>query len=166
MRNRRCLSTAALLGALVAHPGCSDATGPLPDEGAPDELTFSIGGFAVDSRELELRGDTVVLVRRSWRWIAGDAVDSVRAVPTSDQWRAFWMVAERAGLARWREQYLAEDIVDGTGWSLRLAVGGYVITSSGSNAYPDWRGREHEGLMTDEFRAFLTALGALVGEPV
>jgi hypothetical protein len=166
MKNRLCLSTAALLGALVASPGCSDATGPLPDEGAPDELTFSIGGFAVDSRELELRGDTVVLRRRPWGWIAGDAVDSVRAVPTSDQWRAFWMVAERAGLAAWREQYVAEDIVDGTGWSLRLAAGGYVITSSGSNAYPDGRGREHEGVMTDEFREFLAALGALVGQPV
>jgi hypothetical protein len=162
MRNRRCLSTVALLGALVAQPGCGDATGPLPDEGAPDELTFSIGGFAVDSRELELRDDTVVLRR----WRAGDAVDSVRAVPTSDQWRAFWMAAGRAGLARWRAQYVAEDILDGTAWSLRLAAGGRVITSSGSNAYPDWRGREHEGVMTDEFRAFLTALGALVGEPV
>lgn len=158
----RYLSTAVLVGALVAHAGCRDATGPLPDEGVPDELTFSIGGFAVDSRVVEVRGDTVVLRR----WRAGDAADSVRAVPTSDDWRGFWTVANRVGVGRWRGQYRAEDIVDGTGWSLRLVAGGRVITSTGSNAYPDWRGREHEGQMTDEFRAFLAALGELVGEPV
>lgn len=160
---RRWLTT-AFLGALLAHTGCTDSTGPLPDEGVPDELAFSIGGFAMDSKSVELRGDTVVLRRRSWSG-AADVLDSARAVPTPDEWRAFWAAADRAGVARWRRQYMAEGIVDGNGWSLRLGAGGRLITSTGSNAYPDVLGREHEGLMTSEFRAFLDALGDLVGEP-
>lgn len=154
----------ALVAVVVAHAGCSDPTGPLPDEGVPDELTFSIGGFAVDSRMIELRGDTVVFRRRPWD--SGPVADSVRAVPTSDDWRAFWAVAHRVGVERWRGEYRAEGIVDGIGWSLRLMAGGQLITSTGSNAYPDRRGREHEGSMTEEFRSFLAALGDLIGQPM
>jgi hypothetical protein len=56
--------------------------------------------------------------------------------------------------------------VDGVGWGVRIAAGGRLVESSGSNAYPDRFGREHELGMTEDFRAFLTAVGELVGHPV
>lgn len=110
---------------------------------------------------MELRGDTVVL-RRTRR--AG--IDTVRAVPTPDSWRAFWLAAERVGVHRWRARYAADGIVDGTGWNVRIEAGGRVVESSGSNAYPDRFGRKHEVRMTDDFRAFLTAVSELAGHPV
>lgn len=151
----------AVLGITLALAGCDDATGPLQGEGAPDDLEFSIGGFGVGESTVELRGDTVVL-RRTRR--AG--IDTVRAVPKPDSWRAFWSGTERAGVRWWRARYTADGIVDGVGWSVRIAAGGRRVESSGSNAYPDRFGRKHELDMTGDFRAFLTAVGELVGQPV
>ena len=54
------------------------------------------------------------------------------------------VATERAGVHRWRARYAAEDIVDGVGWSVRIAAGGRVVASSGTNAYPDRFGREHD----------------------
>jgi hypothetical protein len=151
----------AVLGVALALAACDDATGPLAEEGAPDDLEFSIGGFSVGESTVELRGDTVVLRRTR-----PEVIDSVRAVPTPDSWRAFWSATERAGLRRWRARYAAEGIVDGVGWSVRIAAGGRLVESSGNNAYPDRFGREHELDMTDDFQAFLTAVSELVGHPV
>jgi len=151
----------AVLGVTLALAACDDATGPLPMEGAPDALEFSIGGFGVGGSAVELRGDTLVLRRTG----TGAVFDSVRVVPTPDSWRAFWSATERAGVRRWRARYAAEAI-DGVGWSVRIAAGGRLVESSGSNAYPDRFGREHEFSMTDDFQAFLTAVGQLVGHPV
>lgn len=152
----------AVLGVALALAACDDATGPLPRTGVPDDLEFSMGAFSVGASTVELRGDTVVLRR----WRPGPANDTVRAVPTPDSWRAFWSATERAGVHRWRARYAAEGIVDGAGWSLRIAAGGRLVESSGSNAYPDRFGRKHELDMTDDFRVFLTALDELVGLPV
>ena len=151
-----------LVGVALALAACDDATGPLPRTGVPDGLEFSIGGFSVGASTVELRGDTVVLRR----WRPGAVNDSVRAVPTPDSWRAFWSATERAGVQRWRARYAAEGIVDGVGWSVRISAGGRLVESSGNNAYPDRFGRKHEIGMTDDFRAFLTAVGELVGHPV
>jgi hypothetical protein len=150
----------AVLGIAIALAACDDATGPLPTEGTPDDLEFSIYGFGDGESTVELRGDTVVLRRTR---PAG--IDTVRAVPTADAWRAFWSATERAGVRRWRARYAA-DAIDGVGWSLRIGAGARLVESSGSNAYPDRFGREHEFSMTDDFRAFLTAVGQLVGHPV
>ena len=147
----------------LAFAGCSDPTGPLPREGVPDELRFSIGGFGTSSTTIELEGDAVVLTRIPWDWSPGMPVDSVRAVPTAEGWAAFWAAAEQAGVRRWRERYMAEGVVDGGGYSLRLVAGDLVIESAGSNAYPDRRGREHEMEHTSAFSEFLDAIGALVG---
>jgi hypothetical protein len=155
------LVTTAVLGVALAVAACDDATGPLQAEGAPDDLEFFIYGFAVGGSTVELRGDTVVLRRTR-----PEVNDSARAVPTPDSWRAFWAATERAGVRRWRAHYAAEDIVDGTGWSVRIAAGGRLVESSGNNAYPDRFGREHEPFMTDDFRVFLTAVSELVGHAV
>lgn len=159
---RRLLSSAALAGLVLAGACEGDAFGPLPREGAPDALRFSIGGFATDSREIEVRGDTVVYRRTSWDGRA-PGVDSVRVVPTADAWRAFWDAADDAGVRRWRARYLAEGVVDGAGWTLSLVVDGRELHSVGSNAYPDHRGREHELEITPAFEAFVAGVGALTG---
>jgi hypothetical protein len=59
---------------------------------------------------------------------------------------------------------VAEDIVDGGGWGLRLQAEGRTIESTGSNAYPDRSGREHENEVTDAFLEFVDALGDLAGQ--
>lgn len=140
-------------------------TAPLPEAGAPDALEFSVGGFGVGGSTVSLRGDTVILVRTPWGGMPGVAIDSVRVVPAPDAWRAFWAAAKHAGVAQWRARYAAEGIVDGVGWHVRIAAGGWRLESTGSNAYPDRLGREHRGEMTVDFRGFLGAIGALVGQP-
>ena len=156
---------AALMGAALTPLSCSHPLGPLAREGPPDELEFSIYGFGIGSSTVEVRGDTVIVRSRPWDWTPGSAIDSVRAVPSPDAWRTFWTATERAGVHRWRRRYLAEGVVDGAGWSLRLGAHGRRIESNGSNAYPDRLGREHELEMTSDFRAFRDALGELVGRP-
>lgn len=157
---------AALVCGTLALAGCGDSTLPLPAEGAPDELEFSIGGFGTTSRVLRLEGATIAVRRVPWGWSPGEPVDSIRVTPTEEAWREFWSDADRAGVRLWQPRYRQENVVDGGGYGLRIVVDGDVIESSGSNAYPDRRGREHEGEMTDDFRGFLDALGELIGEPL
>ena len=152
--------------AIAAMTRCEAPLVPLPREGPPDELRFSYGGFAIDGVTVELQGSSVAMWRTPWNWQPGVTIDTVRAVPTEDQWREFWAAAERAGVQRWLPRYMAEGVVDGSGWSLRLAGGDFDLTSTGSNAYPDRRGVEHELEMTEEFRSLRTALGNLVGEEI
>ena len=147
----------------VGNAACHDPTAPLPDEGPPDELSFSMGGFASDAVTIEMQDEVVLMWRRPWNWRPGEAIDTLRAVPTSEQWHDFWIAAERAGVHRWRSRYEA-DVIDGVGWTLRLVAGDFALESTGANAYPDWRGREHELEMTAEFRSLRTALGNLAGE--
>lgn len=153
----------AIAASIAIVPACDEPTAPLPRGGPPTALELTIvGGFAAESRVVELRGDTIVL-RRSW---SGVGIDSARRVPTAEDWREFWEAARAAGIPLWRAEYVAEHIMDGMAWGLTLDVGGRRIRSSGANAYPDGRGREHEGEMTPEFRAFLAAIGRLAGMPV
>jgi hypothetical protein len=159
-------AAATLRAAALAVAGCRSTAAPLPRAGAPGALEFSVGGFGADGRTVLVRVDTVLLWRTPWDRGPGADVDTVRVVPTPDAWRTFWRAANRAGVRRWRERYMAEGVVDGTGWSLCLDVGDTVIESTGSNAYPDRQGGEHELEMTDDFRALMTALGELVGEPL
>lgn len=155
---------AALLGAALALAACGDATGPLPREGAPTELEFSIGGYGGASRIVRLHDGAVLALRTPWSWDGAPTTDTVRVVPTADAWRAFWAAAERAGVRRWRPSYMAEGIADGEGWGVRIVAGGVTIESWGANAYPDSRGREQEGSRTDEFQEFVRALGTLTGQ--
>lgn len=164
MLRARVARLAAFCAAAAAVASCGDAT--LPRGGAPDELEFHMGGFAATSISVELRGDKVVLYQVPWDTRPGTPVDSVVAVPSAEAWAAFWDVVADAGVTRWRRRYVAEGIVDGAGWTLRLAANGRVIESQGSNAYPDRAGREHEGESTPEFRAFRDAVLQLAGHRV
>ena len=158
------LRRAVVLTALGALPftlaGCSDPTGPLPEAGPPQSMEFTIGGFATQSIRVAATGDTVLFVRRDWSGPA--AVDSVRVVPSAEAWRAFWTSASAAGVRRWRERYANDGVVDGTGWSLHIGLRGEDVRSQGANAYPDPAGGFHSD-MTPAFRAFVGALGVLVG---
>jgi hypothetical protein len=145
---------------------CDDPTGPLPREGAPREFEYSVGGFAVGSGRVEVRGDTVVLVRMPWDARSGSRPDSIRTVPSPEAWRAFWEAAADAGVRRWRPRYIAENVVDGSGWSLRIVAPGAKVESTGSNAYPDRHGLEHEMEAPREFRAFEAAIETLAGAPL
>lgn len=156
--------TIILAAALLAS--CDTLTAPFPDEGPPDELKYSVGGFGVGSAGVELRGDTVVLVRMPWDSRPGARPDSIRTVPSPQAWRDFWAAAANAGVRRWRPRYRAEDVVDGSGWSLRLLASGSVVESTGSNAYPDRHGLEHELDVPEEFQAFEAAIEALAGAPL
>lgn len=160
MKHRTIILAAALLAS------CDSLTAPFPEEGPPDELEYSVGGFGVGSAGVELRGDTVVLVRRSWDSRPGSPPDSIRNVPTSQAWRDFWKAAANAGVRRWRPSYRAENVVDGSGWTLRLLASGSKVESTGSNAYPDRQGFEHELDVPEEFQAFEAAIEALAGAPL
>ncbi len=152
-----------LVALMVLASACIDFTAPLQREGRPTTLQFSRGGFGAFSRSLQLRGDTVVAWRMPPDYLPGRRIDSVRVVPSAEAWRAFWIAADNAGVRRWHTQYMAEGIVDGEGWSISLVSDGREITSSGSNAYPDARGREHELEVTAEFQSFATAMNVLAG---
>ena len=159
----RLLLACLTLAAVIA--GCEDPTAPLPREGPPDELYFAYGGFGMTGVTIRADGMTVAMWRRDWDAGPGTPIDTLRVVPTADAWRQFWAVADQAGVHHWKSRYAEEDIVDGAGWTLRLAGGGFSLASSGSNAYPDWFGRKHGGV-TPEFEALMTALGNLIGEPL
>ena len=162
----RSILLAPVILAAALLTSCDDPTGPLPSEGAPREFRYSVGGFAVGSATVELRGDTVVLVRTPWEGLSGTRPDSIRTVPTAEAWRDFWEAAADAGVRRWRSRYEAAGIVDGGGWSLRIVAPGSKVESTGSNAYPDRHGLEHEGEAPSEFRAFEAAIATLAGAPL
>lgn len=147
-----------------AFAGCTDPVGPLPREGAPDELRFSVGGFGMGTTIVELDDEGVAVTRIPWNLEPGVTIVPVHVVPSAEAWSDFWTAAERAGVRRWRDKYVAEGVVDGAGWSLRIRSGDVLIDSFGSNAWPDSRGREHERDVTADFQAFLEAVGTLAGQ--
>lgn len=159
---RRSWLLGALVTASLALAGCDDITSLASREEAPDEFRFSTSGFAVASRSWEVRGDTLVITTVGWDPREEPPVQ-LRVVPTTDDWRGFWLALEKAGVARWRGRYVEEDVVDGGGWEIRLRDGGLRVESFGINAYPDRWGREREREMPDEFGAFLAALEGMVG---
>jgi hypothetical protein len=164
----RSRATRARLAAIVciafAFAGCTDPVGPLPREGAPDELRFSMGGFDTGSTIVELDGEGVAVTRIPPDHEPGMTIVPVRVVPSAQAWSDFWRAAEKAGVRRWRDEYVAKGVVDGSGWSLSLRSGDVAIDSRGSNAWPDSRGREHERNIPADFLAFVEALGTLTGQ--
>lgn len=161
-RARRSWAMMMLFAAALA--GCGDATAPLPVEGAPDELAYSVNGAeSGTSTSVQLEGAAVVVTRSQWTHEKGLRTERVRAVPTAADWTAFWAAVERAGVRQWTGDYEAEGVRDGASWSLRLTGGGQVLESHGVNAYPDREGNEHHMHQTADFRVFLDALGALAG---
>lgn len=155
-----------LLPIALALVACSDTVAPLPQDGPPTALEFSIGGYGGGGSRVTLVGDTVVMWRLSPAWTPGTPIDTMRVIPDSAAWRAFWLATKQAGADQWQGHYNASGIADGLGWELRLVADGRQITSYGSNAYPDRSGKKHEGDVTDDFRVFVAALSDLAGRSV
>lgn len=168
MRARMVSVSVALCAASLAcdspTPPLPVEESPLPAEGPPDELVFGMGGYGIGGITIELKDEVVLMWHAPWEWTSGQTIDTVRTVPTSEKWRAFWIAADHAGVHRWRSRYTADNVADGMGWSLRLIAGDFTVESTGSNAYPDSLGGEHELEMPPEFGALLRALGNLVGQ--
>ena len=158
------MKSVSRLALCLAVAACEDATAPLPVTGVPSVLEFSMGGYSATSKSVLLKGDTVLFWRVPWDYTPAVKIDTVRVVPSAEQWRAFWASANGVGVGRWRPAYRADGIMDGVGWGLRMVVDGREIKSWGSNAFPDGSGRSHEGDVTPEFRAFLDAFDQLVGQ--
>jgi hypothetical protein len=150
--------------AFFALAACEDATGPLPAEGAPEEMRFSLSGYGSGTTIVELDDEGVAVTRIPWDATPGVPILPVHVVPSAQDWAEFWEAAERAGVRRWRGEYVAEGVVDGSGWGLRIVADGTVIESHGNNAWPDRQGREHEMEIPDDFSAFVDAAGTLAGQ--
>ena len=155
-------ATASL--ALVSAGACGDGpVTPLPEEGPALALEYSIGGYGGDQRSIKLKGGTIEHVSIPWDYRPGMAIDTVRRVPTADEWRWFWAEAKAAGVGRWRGTHVARNIADGTGWSLEIVVDGRRIQASGSNMYPDRKGEWHAPDQTPDFLRFSAAAFMLAG---
>jgi len=136
---------------------CEAVLEPLPD-GRPDVFEFNTAGFAVSSNAWTLHGDTVV-----YQIVSPDSPPKItvkRCVPSLDNWTQFWASLDQAGVRRWKQEYVAEGIVDGGGWYLKISSGTFNLTSQGSNKYPDRNGEGHLET-TSEFQTVRSAFQEL-----
>ena len=76
------------------------------------------------------------------------------AVPTDEQWQAFWDLCSSRGVWKWKGEYRNEYMYDGTMWTLMLSDGIRTIESHGQNKHPR------------NFFKFVAAAYALSGSPV
>ena len=147
---------------LAALSACASSTAPLPTEGPPTELAVSFGGFGYGSHGVRLVGrDTLRVVRRTWERAA--AVESTFVVPSAGAWREFWTSARAAGVGVWPSRCVDERIADGSGMEVRIVTEGRRVHTVMSNAWPRGSGRCGGPEQTPEVRAFLAAVGTLIG---
>lgn len=77
--------------------------------------------------------------------------------PTRAQWKAFWILLDRAKTWDWQPEYFDETgTCDGGGWRLEVSFAGRHIKSGGVNAYPDARGTRY--LPGSQFDVLCTAI--------
>lgn len=152
----------ALTLVVASLAACGNPTAPIRLAEAPDEFTFSSGGFFAERHTYEVRGDTIVFRRSLPFQTPPVRVDSLRRIPSPDEWRRFWTAAEVAGVHRWKAEYRQPGVFDGEGFTLHLRAAGRTINTSGSNAYPDRRGVQRFETPV-EFTGFVAAMDALIG---
>lgn len=156
------ISRVPLVAIALAFAACSDSTAPaVPAQNAAQELSFRVEALEGGSSTIvEMKGAVVEVTRVEG---GNGRTRRVRAAPSAAQWTAFWAAVDAAGVQRWTGDYDAEGFADGVAWSLRLAGNGVSVDSHGTNAWPDRDGVEHHLFVTQDFRAFQDALGALTG---
>ena len=70
----------------------------------------------------------------------GESEPKILSAPTRSQWKAFWILLDRARVWEWNSEYIDDTgICDGGGWMLEISYAGRHIKSGGVNAYPDTR---------------------------
>lgn len=129
----------------------------------PDEFYAFIGGYMGPSYRVELRDGLIEYTR------SGDAYETEETAeiePTDDQWAPFLNVLDDVDFWNRKRRYEDSQILDGTHWTIRIAVHGRRHESSGSNDYPGPSLEEQlsEGA-TDErpFKQFTAAVEELLG---
>lgn len=107
-------------------------------------LKFFIGGYGGPSYSLEMKFQSGDLKEKAVLFDAEfyshqgaeKRILPKPQMPLTD-WLAQW---ETLNVARWKPEYQAEGIVDGTNWSLEYTENGVRHHSDGSNRYPrGWR---------------------------
>ena len=85
--------------------------------------------------------------------------------PTLEQWREFRRELDAIGVWRWRAEYSAPGVADGTQWSLDVAYPDRTIRSQGSNNYPG-SAPDSFGVSSGSkaFTRYLKAVQRLLGE--
>lgn len=119
----------------------------------PVRLAFTIGGFTGTNQEVQWR--------RGQLWYGLDG-SRVKVTPSTEDWETFWATLDRIGVWSWEPVYNDPEIMDGCQWALQLRHGSRQVKSFGSNAYPGG----NELAQARPFRQFLTAVGALVRQPL
>ena len=129
--------------------------------GMPDELEISIGGYPGPFYSLSQANDTVVYGSRT---VGEDSFREEVIIPTAEQWQSFWTALDKIGIWKWCSSYSTPDVLDGTGWSVKIVRGDRTIETGGLNGYPGGRtGQECKDDPTKRFNTFLRAVRDLVG---
>jgi hypothetical protein len=121
----------------------------------PLYLEFRDYGCLGDSHRLlwDPASETLQLIRNEF----GEQEARTLTTPTRAQWKAFWILLEKAQAWHWPEEFHDEiGIIDGGGWSLEVSYAGRRIKSGGVNAYPDARGTDY--LPGSQFDVLCTAI--------
>ncbi len=150
-----------LLILTISASACPPAQAQGPQR--PEAFHFRIGGFFGTTFEVELKGDAL-----EYRTIvqSGKTKPTVVTVrPSPAAWRVFHQRCESIGVWRWKTAYPNGALVsDGTQWSLRLRHGRRSLETYGDNNFPTLDGSPNSlPIRTPEFKAFLDALGVLLG---
>jgi len=92
----------------------------------------------------------------------GESEPKILPAPTRSQWKAFWILLDRAKVWEWNSEYVDDTgICDGGGWMLEASFSGRMIKSRGMNAYPDARGTYY--LPGSQFDVLSAAILMLTG---
>ena len=148
---------ALVVVATIARPVIAADTDPVPKR-----FSTTIGGKLGPSYSVELKDGA--LTYEAFEWGGGPLRESVRIVPTAEQWRSFYKSLDEIDVWRWRRTYINNNIRDGTSWSLAIETPDQKLTTGGSNSYPGVAGKlSNREIPPKEFMAYLAAVRVLIG---
>ncbi len=126
----------------------------------PTQLHIAIGGYFGPSYSLKWVRDELIY-SASKEGYDGRITETI--TPTAKQWQEFIQALDTIGVWSWRESYDDPYVLDGTHWSVEIALWDREIKSSGSNSYPATQGEAGSNGQGDEFDLFLKAVQKLIG---
>ncbi len=120
------------------------------EEIIPNKFEFIIGGFVLDNFTVKFKDGGLTYTMYSYE--EGIAIPEMgEVIPTTSEWRNFWIKVEELKLWQWKKSYNDPNILDGTQWSLKIKINNRRKYSYGFNRYPD------------SFENFLKILSELLG---